>query len=32
MSAAPDEHLHLPAANAFIATDLSLKDPKDKVI
>jgi len=32
MSSPPNEHLHLPAANVFIPTDLSLKDPKDKVI
>ncbi|KAJ8449849.1 hypothetical protein Cgig2_001505 [Carnegiea gigantea] len=32
MSSAPNEHLHLPAANVFIPTDLSLKDPKDKVM
>ncbi|KMT15025.1 hypothetical protein BVRB_3g061500 [Beta vulgaris subsp. vulgaris] len=30
MSAAPDENLHLPAANVFIPTDLSVKDFKDK--
>ncbi|KAK9671052.1 hypothetical protein RND81_12G003500 [Saponaria officinalis] len=31
MSASPDEHLHLPAANVFIPTDLSIKDFKEKV-
>ncbi|XP_074321353.1 insulin-degrading enzyme-like 1, peroxisomal [Silene latifolia] len=31
MSAAPDEHLHLPAPNVFIPTDLSIKDVKEKV-
>lgn len=31
MSASPDENLHLPAANVFIPTDLSVRDFKDKV-
>ncbi|KAH9625012.1 hypothetical protein KSS87_008080 [Heliosperma pusillum] len=31
MSAAADEHLHLPAPNVFIPTDLSIKDLKEKV-
>lgn len=31
MSASPNEHLHLPAPNVFIPTDLSIKDFKDKV-
>ncbi|XP_057520818.1 insulin-degrading enzyme-like 1, peroxisomal [Amaranthus tricolor] len=31
MSASPNEHLHLPEANVFIPTDLSIKDFKDKV-
>ncbi|KAL9232570.1 hypothetical protein vseg_007669 [Gypsophila vaccaria] len=31
MSASPDEHLHLPAANVFIPTDLSIKDSGEKV-
>lgn len=31
MSASPNENLHLPAANVFIPTDLSVKDFKDKV-
>ncbi|KAK9290443.1 hypothetical protein L1049_008613 [Liquidambar formosana] len=30
MLSAPNEHLHLPAPNIFIPTDLSLKDVKDK--
>ncbi|XP_021724126.1 insulin-degrading enzyme-like 1, peroxisomal [Chenopodium quinoa] len=31
MSCSPNENLHLPAANVFIPTDLSIKDFKDKV-
>ncbi|GLT88210.1 hypothetical protein SLE2022_062450 [Rubroshorea leprosula] len=31
MLSAPNENLHLPAPNIFIPTDLSLKDPKEKV-
>lgn len=31
MQSAPAANLHLPAPNVFIATDLSLKDAKDKV-
>ncbi|GLT96021.1 hypothetical protein SLE2022_136700 [Rubroshorea leprosula] len=31
MSLAPNENLHLPAPNIFIPTDLSLKDPKEKL-
>ncbi|XP_057982106.1 insulin-degrading enzyme-like 1, peroxisomal [Malania oleifera] len=31
MLVAPDEHLHLPAPNVFIPSDLSLKDAADKV-
>lgn len=31
MQSAPDVHLHLPAPNVFIPTDLSLKDADDKV-
>ncbi|GMH08169.1 hypothetical protein Nepgr_010009 [Nepenthes gracilis] len=32
MHAAPNEHLHLPAANVFIPTDLSIRELKEKVI
>ncbi|GLT63106.1 hypothetical protein SLA2020_356910 [Shorea laevis] len=31
MSLAPNENLHLPAPNIFIPTDLSLKDPEEKI-
>jgi insulysin len=31
VQSAPDVHLHLPAPNVFIPTDLSLKDADDKV-
>ncbi|RZC77506.1 hypothetical protein C5167_001684, partial [Papaver somniferum] len=31
ISAAPDQNLHLPAPNAFIPTDLSIKDLAEKV-
>ncbi|KAK9664344.1 hypothetical protein RND81_14G035000 [Saponaria officinalis] len=31
ISASPDEHLHLPEANVFIPTDLSVKDVEEKV-
>ncbi|GLT96008.1 hypothetical protein SLE2022_136580 [Rubroshorea leprosula] len=31
MSLAPKENLHLPAPNIFIPTDLSLKDPEEKI-
>ncbi|WCJ33462.1 Insulin-degrading enzyme-like 2 [Euphorbia peplus] len=31
MKSAPNESLHLPAANVFIPTDLSLKDSQEKV-
>lgn len=31
MERAPNEHLHLPAPNVFIPTDLSLKDVLEKV-
>lgn len=30
MERAPNEHLHLPAPNVFIPTDLSLKNPQEK--
>ncbi|GKV32543.1 hypothetical protein SLEP1_g41139 [Rubroshorea leprosula] len=31
MSLAPNENLHLPTPNIFIPTDLSLKDPEEKI-
>ncbi|GLT74479.1 hypothetical protein SLA2020_462740 [Shorea laevis] len=31
MSSAPNENLHLPVPNIFIPTDLSLKNPEEKV-
>ncbi|KAI3750269.1 hypothetical protein L2E82_20902 [Cichorium intybus] len=31
MEKAPNEHLHLPSPNAFIPTDLSIKNVKEKV-